>query len=95
MYSKKTDYWQICDQCGFRYHANVMRKSSYGTIVCPSDYDGLFDLRNNPQNGPFPVNPDPLAVPNPRPDVPIALDWDADDGDEMLPLPEGGVGDNP
>ena len=40
----------ICDTCGFRYPHRVMRMNSYGMLVCPTDWDGAFNLVNNPQN---------------------------------------------
>tara|TARA_R110000751_G_scaffold26145_1_gene70380 strand:- start:1056 stop:1304 length:249 start_codon:yes stop_codon:yes gene_type:complete len=40
----------ICDVCGFRYKLKDLKKSSYGTMVCPSDFDGRYDLKNHPQN---------------------------------------------
>lgn len=40
----------ICDVCGYRYRLNQLRKNSYGSMVCPTDYDGQYDLKNHPQN---------------------------------------------
>ena len=40
----------ICDVCGYRYRLNQLRKNSYGSMVCPTDYDGRYDLKNHPQN---------------------------------------------
>jgi hypothetical protein len=40
----------ICDTCGFRYKLNQLKKNSYGMMVCPTDYDGQYDLKNHPQN---------------------------------------------
>ena len=39
-----------CDVCGFEYRRSIMKKTSYGTIVCPRDYDGSYDVKNHPQN---------------------------------------------
>lgn len=39
-----------CDVCGFEYKRNVMKKNSYGMMVCPSDFEGMYDLKNHPQN---------------------------------------------
>lgn len=40
----------ICDTCGFRYKLNQLKKNSYGMMVCPTDYEGQYDLKNHPQN---------------------------------------------
>jgi hypothetical protein len=40
----------VCDVCGFEYPYRSLIKNSYGLLVCPSDYEGKFDLKNNPQN---------------------------------------------
>jgi len=40
----------ICDVCGFRYPMRQMKKNSYNLLVCPTDFDGGYDLKNHPQN---------------------------------------------
>lgn len=40
----------LCDVCGFRYKLNRLKKNSYGLMVCPTDYDSGYDLKNHPQN---------------------------------------------
>ena len=40
----------ICDTCGFRYPHRVLKMNSYGMLVCPTDYEGAYDLKNHPQN---------------------------------------------
>lgn len=40
----------LCDTCGWRYPLRELRKTSYNTLVCPTDYDGRFDIKNHPQN---------------------------------------------
>ena len=40
----------VCDICGFVYPHSVMKRNSYGLIVCPTDYDGAYDEKNHPQN---------------------------------------------
>ena len=40
----------ICDTCGFQYPHRVLKKNSYGMLVCPTDWEGQFDLKNHPQN---------------------------------------------
>ena len=39
-----------CDICGFVYPHRVMRLNSYGLVVCPQDFEGQFDLKNNHLN---------------------------------------------
>ena len=39
----------ICDICGFRYKLRDLKKTSYGAMVCPIDYE-RYDLHNHPQN---------------------------------------------
>lgn len=46
----KRDVLAICDSCGFRYKLNQLKKNSYGMMVCPSDFDRSYDLKNHPQN---------------------------------------------
>ena len=58
----------MCDTCGFVYPHRVMRLNSYGMLVCPQDFEGLFDLKNNPQNKVPRVKDNP-AIRNPRPDT--------------------------
>lgn len=59
----------ICDQCGHMYKHRDLKMSSYGTLVCPSCYDGAFDLLNHPQNK-APANVfDHIAIRDPRPEV--------------------------
>ena len=57
----------ICDTCGFRYPHRVMKLNSYGMLICPTDYEGAFDLKNHPQNRTpnLRINP---AIRNPRPE---------------------------
>tara|TARA_B100000749_G_C18293101_1_gene409250 strand:- start:301 stop:576 length:276 start_codon:yes stop_codon:yes gene_type:complete len=57
----------MCDTCGFVYPHRVMRLNSYGMLVCPQDFEGQFDLKNNPQNK-IPRVKDNPAIRNPRPD---------------------------
>ena len=57
-----------CDICGFVYLHRVMRLNSYGLVVCPQDFEGQFDLKNNPQNKVPNVKDNP-AIRNPRPDT--------------------------
>lgn len=56
----------ICDTCGFQYPHRVMRLNSYGLLVCPTDFEGGFDLKNDPQNRPPDVRED-INISNPRP----------------------------
>ena len=58
----------ICDTCGFRYPHRVLKMNSYGMLVCPTDYDGAYDLKNHPQNKTPDVRDNP-AIRNPRPEL--------------------------
>lgn len=40
----------VCDVCGFRYALRELKKNSYGMMVCPTDYEGKYDMVNHPQN---------------------------------------------
>lgn len=40
----------ICDVCGFRYKRKQLKHNSYGLLVCPTDFEGRYDLKNHPQN---------------------------------------------
>ena len=57
----------VCDICGFVYPHNVMKKNSFGLLVCPTDFDGAFDEKNHPQNRVADVRDDP-TIKDPRPD---------------------------
>mgnify|MGYP003650984752 CR=1 FL=1 len=83
----------ICDTCGFRYPHRVMRMNSYGMLVCPTDWDGAFNLVNSPQNKSPDVRDDE-NIRNPRPDVNIISKtyWDI----FQIPTdPDGPYGDMP
>ena len=56
----------VCDICGFVYPHNVMKKNSFGLLVCPTDYDGAFDEKNHPQNK-APDLKDDETIRDPRP----------------------------
>jgi hypothetical protein len=45
----------------------------------------------HPQNRPPPVYPDPQALRYPRPDVPLAINYNQTD-EQQLPLDDGGPG---
>ena len=40
----------LCDICGFKYPHRILKMNSYGLMVCPTDFEGAFDLKNHPQN---------------------------------------------
>ena len=65
-----------CDVCGFEYKQNIMKKNSYGMYVCPQDYEGSYDLKNNPQQK-NPKLAENFFIKNARPDPNIDrnLDW--------------------
>ena len=56
----------VCDICGFVYPHNVMKKNSFGLLVCPTDFDGAFDEKNHPQNK-APDVKDDETIKDPRP----------------------------
>ena len=58
----------MCDVCGFVYDKKVMRLNSYKMLVCPTDFEGNYDLKNHPQNKSADVRDDTI-VPNARPDI--------------------------
>ena len=45
----------------------VMKLNSYGMLVCPTDYEGTYDLKNHPQNRIPNLRSSP-AIRNPRPE---------------------------
>jgi hypothetical protein len=67
----------VCDTCGFVYPHRVMKLNSYGMLVCPTDYEGAYDLKNHPQNRTPDVRDNP-AIRNPRPELNAerAVDWE-------------------
>lgn len=44
------DVFGLCDSCGFRYKLSQLKKNSYGLMICPTDWDGRYDLKSHPQN---------------------------------------------
>ena len=56
----------ICDTSGFQYPHRVMKLNSYGLLVCPTDFEGPYDLKNDPQNK-APNVKDDIKIANPRP----------------------------
>jgi|TARA_R110000744_G_scaffold56756_2_gene119617 hypothetical protein len=44
-----------------------MKLNSYGMLVCPTDYEGTYDLKNHPQNRIPNLRSSP-AIRNPRPE---------------------------
>lgn len=73
MFASGKDAISLCDICGFKYPYRELRNNSYGLRVCPTDWDGNYDLKNHPQNGPFPTWPDPQALRYARPDVSLSV----------------------
>ena len=66
----------MCDICGFVYAHRQMKLNSYGMLVCPTDWDGAYDLKNHPQNK-SPNVRDDTRVQNARPDTGGRnLDWE-------------------
>lgn len=56
----------ICDICGFAYPHRVLKRNSFGLLVCPTDFDGAYDLKNHPQNKTPDVRDDE-TIKDPRP----------------------------
>jgi len=56
----------LCDICGFKYPHRILKMNSYGLMVCPTDFDGAFDLKNHAQNK-APNVKDDESIRNPRP----------------------------
>ena len=66
----------MCDISGFVYDRKDMRLNSYGMLVGPLDFDGIYDLKNHPQNRIADVRDNPV-VKDPRPDTGGRnLDWE-------------------
>jgi|TARA_R110000796_G_scaffold4849_8_gene18408 hypothetical protein len=57
----------ICDTCGFRYRLRELKKDTAGNLVCPTDFDGRFDVIDHPQNKTANLRDDE-TVRNPRPE---------------------------
>lgn len=69
----------ICDVCGFRYRLRDLKKTSYGSMVCPTDFD-RYDLKNHPQNkSPNTIDIETLKFPtrrSPMPETNVTVtDW--------------------
>jgi len=67
----------ICEGCGFRYKLSQLKKNSYGSLMCPTDFDGTFDLKNHPQNRSAPHKAEGIVRHNsPENFSERQLDWD-------------------
>jgi rubredoxin len=76
--AKSRNVFGLCDICGFRYRLNQLKKTSYGAMVCPTDYDGAYDLKNHPQNK-APNTRREIFIQNARPDprTDIQANWES------------------
>ena len=63
----------VCDICGFTYPYNTLKENSYGLWVCPTDWEGGYDLVNHPQNQAPDIGYDAQALEHPRPDVNVEV----------------------
>ena len=72
MASNKNAYG-LCDVCGWRYPLKDLKRDSQNLSVCPTDWEGRFDLTNHPQNFSARLGENP-TVRNPRPDQNIDRD---------------------
>lgn len=85
--------YALCMRCGFRHdYFNLHEEPGTMLRVCDPCNDGQFNRVTNPQNGPFPVTPDPQAIEWPFPDTNMAVDTSAEGG---LPIQIGGENPNP
>ena len=46
----------ICDICGFKYKLSELQKNSYGMMVCPTDFEGKYDLKSHASPLPFQIH---------------------------------------
>ena len=68
--------WFICDKSGFRYRYSERVKESTGYVVGPPEADGMYNLKDHPQNkSPKITAIQPLR--DARPDVVLATTGDA------------------
>lgn len=73
MYASGKYSYAVCDRCGFRYPMrDIVTEPKTHFRVCSFCNDGEFNLISHPQNGPFPVTPDPQSLRFPRPEVVLA-----------------------
>lgn len=81
----------ICQRCGFQYAWRDIRPEE-GTYVyvCRDCDDKAYNRSTHPQNGPFPVTPDPTALQWAFPDTDMAVRTSATGG-----LPTAIGGDDP
>jgi hypothetical protein len=61
----KSDFWRICEECGFKMRASQTKKRWDGLIVCDADFEerhpqdfvkGVIDRQNVPDPRPEPVD---------------------------------------
>ena len=73
----KKNMFGICEGCGWSYKLNVLKKNSYGSLMCPTDFDGRYDLKNHPQNKSAYARPEGIVRYNsPENFNERQLDWD-------------------
>ena len=83
----------LCMRCGFRVDYPQIEEEP-GTMlrVCDVCNDKQWNRVQHPQNGPFPVTPDPQALEWPFPDTNMAVGTSTEGG---LPIQIGGEDPNP
>lgn len=86
----------LCDKCGltFRY-LNIKSEAGTGFRVCSGCDDGQYNLFDHPQNhvGDAFRRPEAINLRYPRPDVPLAVGWEAEDTFQQIPVEPGGSND--
>lgn len=93
LYAKGKHSWSLCDRCGltFRY-TTIVNEAGTGYRVCMECDDKAYNLLDHPQNhvGDAFRRPEKVAVRYPRPDVPLAVGFDAEDVFQQIPTVPGG-----
>ncbi len=69
--------WFISDRSSFRFPYEQRIKESTGFVVGPGESDGMYDLKNHPQNK-SPKISARQGLKDARPDVVLATTGDAD-----------------
>jgi len=81
--------WSLCDRCGQKYYRRQLRKESTNLVVCPSCYDGAYDLKKHPQNRPPRPRFESRKVPDGRAQA-VLINYLAQENGAFLLLESGG-----
>ena len=92
-YAKGKQSWSLCDKCGLTYkYLSIASENGTGWRVCADCNDRRYNEIGHPQNhiGDAFQKPEAIVLRYPRPDVPLAVSFEAEDVHQQMPYGLGG-----